>query len=107
MVAAHAPVRPYRRKVAQHLTIGISEDHFSYPRPGLHHRRAALDGIYVLRSSAVPWRAFAFSGMLASWLRRGTGYEHGAGRTCACGTRSRELGRRLAGPGSLAAIGPV
>jgi hypothetical protein len=39
------------------------------PPPGPGPARAALDGIYLLRPSTVPWRALAFGGMLASWLR--------------------------------------
>jgi hypothetical protein len=41
-----------RRKVAKHFTTGIGEDHFSYARnTGSITAEAALDGIYVLRTS--------------------------------------------------------
>jgi Transposase DDE domain len=41
-----------RRKVAKHFTIGIGEDHFSYARNEESiTAEAALDGIYVLRTS--------------------------------------------------------
>jgi hypothetical protein len=41
-----------RRKVAKHFTIGIGEDHFSYTRNEESiTAEAALDGIYVLRTS--------------------------------------------------------
>jgi hypothetical protein len=41
-----------RRKVAKHFTIDIGDDHFSYDRnPGSIAAEAALDGIYVLRTS--------------------------------------------------------
>jgi Transposase DDE domain len=41
-----------RRKVAKHFRIDIGDDHFSYARnPGSIAAEAALDGIYVLRTS--------------------------------------------------------
>jgi hypothetical protein len=41
-----------RRKVARHFTTSISDEHFSYARnPGSITAEAALDGIYVLRTS--------------------------------------------------------
>jgi len=41
-----------RRKVAKHFTIEIGDEHLSYARdPGSITSEAALDGIYVLRSS--------------------------------------------------------
>jgi hypothetical protein len=41
-----------RRKVAKHFTTSISDEHFSYARnPGSIAAEAALDGIYVLRTS--------------------------------------------------------
>jgi len=41
-----------RRKVAKHFVIDIGEDHLSYARdPGSIAAEAALDGIYVLRTS--------------------------------------------------------
>ncbi len=41
-----------RRKVAKHFTISIGDDHFSYARnTGSITAEAALDGIYVLRTS--------------------------------------------------------
>lgn len=41
-----------RRKVAKHFTIQIGDEHLSYARdPGSITSEAALDGIYVLRSS--------------------------------------------------------
>jgi len=41
-----------RRKVGKHFTTDIGEDHFSYARnPGTITAEAALDGIYVLRTS--------------------------------------------------------
>ena len=41
-----------RRKVAKHFTTDISDDHFSYARnAGSIAAEAALDGIYVLRTS--------------------------------------------------------
>jgi Transposase DDE domain len=41
-----------RRKVAKHLTTSIAEDHFSYARNQVSiTAEAALDGIYVLRTS--------------------------------------------------------
>ncbi|HEX9520054.1 MAG TPA: IS1634 family transposase [Streptosporangiaceae bacterium] len=41
-----------RRKVAKHFTTSISDDHFSYARnTGSITAEAALDGIYVLRTS--------------------------------------------------------
>jgi hypothetical protein len=44
-----------RRKVARHFTIGIGEDHFSYARDqDSITAEAALDGIYVLRTSVEP-----------------------------------------------------
>lgn len=43
-----------RRKVAKHFSIQIGDDHLSYARdPGSIADEAALDGIYVLRSSVV------------------------------------------------------
>jgi hypothetical protein len=44
-----------RRKVAKHFTIGIGEDRFSYARKqDSITAEAALDGIYVLRTSVEP-----------------------------------------------------
>jgi hypothetical protein len=44
-----------RRKVAKHFTTSISDEHFSYARnPGSIAAEAALDGIYVLRTSVEP-----------------------------------------------------
>ena len=44
-----------RRKVAKHFTTSISEDHFSYARnQDSITAEAALDGIYVLRTSVEP-----------------------------------------------------
>jgi hypothetical protein len=44
---------PSRRKVAKHYTIDIGDDHFSYARnEDSITAEAALDGIYVLRTSA-------------------------------------------------------
>jgi hypothetical protein len=44
-----------RRKVAKHFTIDIGEDHFSYARnQDSIAAEAALDGIYVLRTSVEP-----------------------------------------------------
>jgi hypothetical protein len=51
-IAVRADRALARRKVAKHFTVEIGEDHLTYARdPGSITAEAALDGIYVLRTS--------------------------------------------------------
>ena len=94
-----------RRKAGKHFTIAITDDHFSYARnQDSITAGAALDGIYVLRTSAGPgdldsppewspptrpWpRSSGPSAPSApTWAsgRSGTAPRTGSARTCSCG----------------------
>jgi hypothetical protein len=93
-----------RRKVAKHFTIDIGDDHLSYTRnQDSITAEAALDGIYVLRTSAAAgdldspqvvssYKTLAqveraFRALTPTWTsaRSGTTPRTGSARTCSCG----------------------
>ena len=114
-----------RRKVAKHFTIDIGEDHLSYARnQDSIAAEAALDGIYVLRTSveAATWTAARSSPPTRPWPRSsgpsapsiltwtsapsGTAPRTGSGRTCSCGC-CRTTSAGTCRPGSRPCCSPT
>ena len=114
-----------RRKVAKHFTVEITDDSFSYARDqDSIAAEAALDGIYVLRTSVGPatWTAARSSPPTRPWPRSsgpsapsiptwtsgpsGTAPRTGSARTCSCGC-CRTTSAGTCRPGSRRCCSPT
>ena len=114
-----------RRKVAKHFTVDVGEDHLSYARDqDSITAEAALDGIYVLRTSvgpgdldstdvvasykALPRSSGPSAPSIPTWTSgpSGTAPKTGSGHTCSCGC-CRTTSAGTCTPGSRLCCSPT